>query len=171
MLVGASLSLSGRFQGQGEEARDGLRLWVDRAQADASNAVPRLIILDDGSRADLAQGHVRRLLAEEGVDVLVGPYSSGLVLAVAPIAAAAGALLWNHGGASDAIDAAARGHQLAIVFGNEKTGLTREELEHAESLVRIPMAADQPSINLAQAVQVLAYELYCAALERRHESR
>ena len=86
MLVGASLSLSGPFQRQGERARDGLRLWVDHAR-DARDGPPRLIVLDDRSRATLAQAHVRRLLAEERVDVLVGPYSSGLVLAVAPIAA------------------------------------------------------------------------------------
>lgn len=73
--------------------------------------------------------------------------------------------------ASHALDAAARGHQVGIVFGNEKTGLTREQLSHAELLVRIPMAADQPSINLAQATQIMAYELFSAALERRQDTR
>src|SRR3990172_12835595 len=33
----------------------------------------------------------------------IGPYASGLTLAVAPLAAAHGKILWNHGGASDAI--------------------------------------------------------------------
>jgi branched-chain amino acid transport system substrate-binding protein len=37
------------------------------------------------------------------VDLLIGPYSSGLTLAVAPLAEAHGKILWNHGGASDAI--------------------------------------------------------------------
>ncbi len=103
MLVGASLSLSGRFQRQGEQARDGLRLWADYARDTRDGPRPRLIVLDDRSRASLAQEHARRLLGEERVDILVGPYSSGLVLAVAPIAAAAGAALWNHGGTSDVI--------------------------------------------------------------------
>jgi branched-chain amino acid transport system substrate-binding protein len=103
VLVGASLSLSGRFRRQGEQARDGLRLWVDLARDAPDGPAPRLIVLDDRSRASLAQEHARRLLAEERVDVLVGPYSSGLVLAVAPVAAAAGATLWNHGGTSDLI--------------------------------------------------------------------
>ncbi|HSE95108.1 MAG TPA: ABC transporter substrate-binding protein [Methylomirabilota bacterium] len=114
MLVGASLSLSGRFQRQGEAARDGLGLWVDRARA-AGGAAPRLIALDDRSRSRLAQEHVARLLAEERVDVLAGPYSSGLVLAVAPIAAVAGAPLWNHGGASDAIVQTGGRHVVSVL--------------------------------------------------------
>jgi ABC-type branched-subunit amino acid transport system substrate-binding protein len=103
MLVGTSLSLSGRFRRQGEQARDGLQLWVEYARDAGQRPVPRLIVLDDESRASVAQAHARRLLAEHQVDVLVGPYSSGLVRAVAPIADAAGKVLWNHGGTSDAI--------------------------------------------------------------------
>jgi ABC-type branched-subunit amino acid transport system substrate-binding protein len=114
VLVGASLSLSGKFQRQGEQAHDGLRLWVDYA-GDAQEGPPsRLIVLDDRSRASLAQEHARRLLVEERVDVLVGPYSSGLVLAVAPIAAAAGKALWNHGGTSDAIFQAGWRHVVSV---------------------------------------------------------
>lgn len=66
-----------------------------------------------------------------------------------------------------ALDHAARGHQICFVFGNEKTGLSKAELSRAEMLLRIPMAADQPSVNLAQSVQIVAYELFSAALERR----
>ena len=60
-----------------------------------------------------------------------------------------------------------RGQQVCFLFGNEKTGLSREELSRAELMLRIPMAADQPSINLAQSVQVVAYELFTAALAHR----
>jgi TrmH family RNA methyltransferase len=69
--------------------------------------------------------------------------------------------------ASELLESAERGERAAILFGNEKTGLSREEVELANESLRIPMAADQPSINLAQAVQVVAYELLVAALERR----
>ena len=103
MLVGTSLSLSGRFRRQGEQARDGLQLWVEYARDAGQRPAPCLIILDDESRASVAQTHARCLLAEHRVDVFVGPYSSGLVRAVAPIADRAGKTLWNHGGTSDAI--------------------------------------------------------------------
>jgi len=62
---------------------------------------------------------------------------------------------------------ATRGRQIRILFGNEKTGLSAEELAGADVRMRIPMAGDQPSINLAQAVQLVAYELFVAGLAAR----
>ena len=67
----------------------------------------------------------------------------------------------------DLLARAQRGERSAIVFGNEKTGLASEEVELSKAALRIPMAADQPSINLAQAVQIVAYELFVSALEAR----
>jgi tRNA (cytidine32/uridine32-2'-O)-methyltransferase len=61
----------------------------------------------------------------------------------------------------------ARGRQIRVLFGNEKTGLGAEELANADLLLRIPMAGEQPSINLAQAVQLVAYELFVAGLAAR----
>lgn len=69
--------------------------------------------------------------------------------------------------AEDAVGRARRGQRLAFVFGNEKTGLAETDLMGAHARMRIPMAADQPSINLGQAVQVTAYELFVAALQAR----
>ncbi|HEX2731493.1 MAG TPA: RNA methyltransferase [Polyangiaceae bacterium] len=63
-----------------------------------------------------------------------------------------------------------RGQRIAVVLGNEKTGLTHEELARCQQRIRIPMAADQPSINLAQACQLLAYEWFMTALEQRRKS-
>jgi TrmH family RNA methyltransferase len=53
-----------------------------------------------------------------------------------------------------AIDAPA-----AFVFGNESAGLTNEELFACQYLVHIPADPDFSSLNLAQAVQVVCYEL------------
>src|SRR5688572_27467441 len=61
----------------------------------------------------------------------------------------------------------ATGERVALLFGNEKTGLGTEEIAEAPRALRIPMVADQPSINLAQAVQIVAYELFIAALAAR----
>jgi len=57
-----------------------------------------------------------------------------------------------------------QGKQIAIVFGNEKTGLNNQHLDRCSRFIRIAMAADQPSINLAQTVQILAYQLLATAL-------
>jgi TrmH family RNA methyltransferase len=51
------------------------------------------------------------------------------------------------------------GHEVAIVFGPERTGLTNEHLQYCQWQVRIPSEAGFPSLNLAHAVAILAYEL------------
>ncbi|MFC4525492.1 RNA methyltransferase [Dyella halodurans] len=66
--------------------------------------------------------------------------------------------------ASRALAAAARGEQVALVFGNERTGLENEELARCHAMVRIPSVDDFSSLNLSQAVQVMAYELRVASL-------
>ncbi|WP_438970448.1 RNA methyltransferase [Methylophaga sp.] len=48
---------------------------------------------------------------------------------------------------------------IAIVFGREHSGLSNEELDRCQYLVNIPANPDYSSLNLAAAVQVLAYEL------------
>jgi tRNA/rRNA methyltransferase len=49
--------------------------------------------------------------------------------------------------------------RLAVLFGNEKTGLTKDELGHCHAVVRIPTVPEVPSMNLGQAAALLAYEL------------
>lgn len=50
-------------------------------------------------------------------------------------------------------------HKVALVFGNEKTGLSNEDIERCDAILNIPTVAKQPSINLAQAVILTCYEL------------
>jgi TrmH family RNA methyltransferase len=64
--------------------------------------------------------------------------------------------------AAPRIVAEARRSCAAVLFGAERTGLTNEELETAHVLLRIPADAAYPSLNLAMAVQLVAYELYRA---------
>jgi TrmH family RNA methyltransferase len=52
-----------------------------------------------------------------------------------------------------------RGGRVALVFGPEKHGLTREDLSLCHLLVEIPTDPRQPSMNLGQAVAVCLYEL------------
>jgi tRNA (cytidine32/uridine32-2'-O)-methyltransferase len=59
---------------------------------------------------------------------------------------------------------AAAGSQIAIVFGNERTGLENDELKLCHAAVHIPSDPEFSSLNLAQAVQVLAYELRLSEL-------
>jgi TrmH family RNA methyltransferase len=55
-------------------------------------------------------------------------------------------------------------HEVAILFGRERYGLTNEEMQRCQYLVNIPSNPAYSSLNLAQAVQILSYELRVAAL-------
>ncbi|MCA1325419.1 RNA methyltransferase [Herbaspirillum sp. alder98] len=55
----------------------------------------------------------------------------------------------------------------ALVFGNERFGLPNEVVQKCQALINIPANPDYSSLNLAQAVQVLAYECRMTELETR----
>lgn len=61
--------------------------------------------------------------------------------------------------------ATGRGEEAAVLFGTERTGLTNDELLRCHACVRIPANPDYSSLNLSQAVQVIAYELRMAAID------
>jgi len=54
---------------------------------------------------------------------------------------------------------------IAIIFGNERFGLPNEVVMKSNFLINIPANPDYSSLNLAQAVQLLAYELRLAATD------
>jgi branched-chain amino acid transport system substrate-binding protein len=108
--IGLSISLSGRFQLQGQQALQGIRLWQSYINAQGGIAVGtgekrsiRLIWYDDRSQISCARKNVFWLLREDQVDVLLGPYSSSLTTALVEIAEEHKKVLWNYGGSSDEI--------------------------------------------------------------------
>lgn len=69
--------------------------------------------------------------------------------------------LWARAGAAELAVASAHG-EVALVFGNETSGLSNEELAQCARWAMIPANADYSSLNLAAAVQVMCYELRLA---------
>lgn len=59
---------------------------------------------------------------------------------------------------------AATSGQVALVFGDERSGLRIKELDRLDLLATIPSTPEQPSWNLAQSAALFAYELRMAAL-------
>src|SRR6266511_2180308 len=93
ITAAVTLDRSGPFALQGAQAAAGLEHWADEAGV-------RLVAVDDrGSRAAAIEAYATWV--QQGVELLLGPYSSGLVRAVAPAVCGAGRLLWNHGGSAD----------------------------------------------------------------------
>lgn len=62
--------------------------------------------------------------------------------------------------ASRTVPASERPPRAAIVFGNERTGLTDEELDECTLGVTIPSSENFASLNLSHAVQIICYELF-----------
>ena len=88
-----TLGRTGPFARQGMEAGAGLELWAEEDDV-------RLTVVDDGGlRSAGLQAYAAWL--DQDVDLLVGPYASGLVRVVAPLVCDAGRLLYNHGGSAD----------------------------------------------------------------------
>jgi len=61
--------------------------------------------------------------------------------------------------------------KVAIVFGREDRGLTNEELGLCNFHVHIPSDPEYSSLNLSQAVQILAYEIRLSYLQDRHVNK
>ena len=106
--AGISASLTGQFATQGQQALAGLSAWVEYVNGQGGLTVGgeqlpvTLVSYDDGSTADTTRQAMERLIAEDEVDLLFGPYSAGLTTAAAEVAESHGRVIWNHGGAGDA---------------------------------------------------------------------
>ena len=114
-----------------------------------------------------------RALAAGGADVLEGASRHpSLVSALANCVLAVGFTARARGLSHEAadvremsptiLDAAEQG-SVALVFGNETSGLSNEELGHCQRIAVIPSNPAYPSLNLAAAVQIACYEVATAA--------
>ena len=89
----------------------------------------------------------------------------GLVLGVSARSRTIAWPQWDARAAGRHIAGVAQNAPLALVFGSERAGLSNDEIDHCHGLVQIPANPEYASLNLAAAVQVLAYEVRVAALE------
>ena len=71
-------------------------------------------------------------------------------------------LLTARGAAAELRALCARGLRAGVLFGPERAGLDNDDMAQADTLIRYPLNPAFPSLNLAQAVMVLAYEWWQA---------
>jgi branched-chain amino acid transport system substrate-binding protein len=103
--------LSGQFREQGRQALAGLQAWAEDVNQQGglwvSASGPPLPVAvayyDDVSSPDMVRSVTERLIVDDRVDLLIGPYSSVLSRAAAAVAEQHEYVLWNQGGASDSI--------------------------------------------------------------------
>ena len=62
------------------------------------------------------------------------------------------------------------GGRVAVIFGNERTGLTDEQLDECNLGVTIPSSDNFGSLNLSHAVQIMSYHLFRKNLETQHNT-
>jgi len=120
-----------------------------------SHPDPESVARAAGAADVLAQARVAR-----SVDETIG--DCGLVLGTTARGRSAHwrELDAREGAAEIATAAAVR--PVAVLFGGERNVLANEELERCEALIRIPVASAYGSLNLAQAVQIVCYEVRMA---------
>ncbi len=109
--LGIAVSLSGRYAALGRQVLAGLECYVRDVNAiggirlggDGSKVPLDLIAKDDESSVSCITGRIDQLIRDDDIDLLVGPYGSGLNHAAAEVAEAAQVVLWNHSGSADHI--------------------------------------------------------------------
>ncbi len=72
-------------------------------------------------------------------------------------------VLTPRGAAAELRAAATRSLRAGLLFGPERAGLDSDDMAQADALIRYPMNPEFTSLNLAQAVMVMAYEWYQSA--------
>ena len=141
------------------------------ARAMKTMGLSRLVLVEpkvfpDAQAVAMAAGATDLLVQAEVVSSLPEALS-GTVLAVAMTARRrelATPALWARDAAAELVATAATG-DVALVFGNETSGLSNEELGLCRRWAMIPVNPEFSSLNLAAAVQVMCYELRLAALD------
>ncbi|HXV39465.1 MAG TPA: RNA methyltransferase [Steroidobacteraceae bacterium] len=104
---------------------------------------------------------VRNARVEPSVEAAVA--DCGLVLGASARARSANFRVLDARAAAAELVAASAARPAALLFGGERNGLSNEDLARCHALVRIPADPGYESLNLAQAVQVLCYEIRLAA--------
>jgi branched-chain amino acid transport system substrate-binding protein len=107
ICVGMTASLTGRYRVPGQQAWLGAQVWAEDTNrlgglrlGEAGARLPiRFLYYDDASDPQQCTLLTERLVVDDEVDILLGPYSSGLCSRAAAVAHRYERVLWNHGGA------------------------------------------------------------------------
>jgi branched-chain amino acid transport system substrate-binding protein len=110
ITLGAAVSETGKYAREGKDTRQGYNTWLEwvndeyggiKVGDDCYNV--EIVYYDDEGDADTASGLVERLITEDEVDYLLGPYSSGLTMGTSAIAEKYGVIMVEGNGASESI--------------------------------------------------------------------
>ncbi len=106
IVLGAAISLTGKYSSNGVHTQNGYNMAVDRINNMGGVKVGgktykfEIIYYDDESNPKRAAQLAERLISQDGVEFMLGPYSSGLTKAIAPVTEKYGVPMVEANGAS-----------------------------------------------------------------------
>jgi branched-chain amino acid transport system substrate-binding protein len=171
--VGVTASLSGEFDAQGREQLNGIEMWAHDLNARGAllGRPVEIVYYDDKSDPKTSAALYERLIAEDKVDLLLGPYSSGLTLTASAVAeqhhfpmvatGASSAEIWSRGYRNIfQVDAPAETYADLVINSAHKAGLTTIALVYQGA--RFPRAVAEGVRNQAakQGMEVVYDEEY-----------
>lgn len=88
IVVGTSVALSGKYARTGQEQLQGFQMWVDEVNARGGllGQQVKLVHYDDESKPETGAKLYEKLITDDKVDLLIGPYSSDVTMAASTIA-------------------------------------------------------------------------------------
>jgi len=134
--IGASLPLTGDFSDPGTAAERGYQLWADVVNQSGGllGRQVELVIYDNASNPDTAVADYERLITQDKVDLVVGPFSSKLVIPTSEVAAKYGyAFPEPAGGAEHVFD---RG--LTNIFFCQPAPSSEQSIPFAQFILGLP---------------------------------
>ncbi|MCY3663476.1 MAG: amino acid ABC transporter substrate-binding protein [bacterium] len=132
--IGAALSETGKFAVEGRDSRQGYDTWVRWVNEEYGGIRigegrygAEIVYYDDESDADTAANLIQRLIDEDQVDFLLGPYSSGLTTGTSAIAEANNVIMVEGNGTSDTMFE--RGFQNLFLVATVASDYTKSAVE------------------------------------------
>ena len=176
--LGAALSETGKYSVEGKDSRQGYDTWL-RWVNDVYGGIrigdqryrAEIVYYDDESDADTAGNLTQRLIDDDRVDFLLGPYSSGLTTGASAIAEANNVLMVEGNGTSDTMFE--RGFQNLFLVATIASDYTRSGIEalaargattaviaHEDTSFATSVARGAVRHLEAHGIEVLAVETY-----------
>jgi len=162
ITLGAAVSLTGKYATNGEHTQRGYDLAVkvinDRGGVKIGNKNYKLAVkyYDDESDAKIAAALAQRLIEQDGIQYMLGPYGSGITIAIAPVTEKFKVPMIEANGASRALFTKGYKYLFAVLnsadqYLNSAVDLMAEQAKAAgkkPSDVKVAMAFEQDAFSL-----------------------
>ena len=181
--IGAAVSATGRYVREGNDVRQGYRLWADWVHNEYGGIKVgddryrvELVLYDDEGDAVTAGRLVEKLISEDRVDFLLGPYTSGLTRSAIEVAEQHGKIMVEANGGAESLFA--QGFQNLFAVLTPAGDYTQSALEllaakgaktvaiaHSETAFATSVAAGAERWAAEYGLEVLGVQAYPQGVE------